>query len=106
MNPAPRGLAERICGARKPLDRPDLVAQEQRRDTHKNQRRANHPKNENVRRRYRSTLARHDHAQHTVVHLHADIKIIAGAGRHKVPIVADLLRDRIVQRAESILLRY
>ena len=91
-------LAETVGGAGQPLDGPHLVAQEDDGDAHQQQRGAHHPEDEDVGLGDGDPVARHQHRQHAVLHIHLYLEIIADAGGAEIAVGADALFQDIVQR--------
>ena len=98
-------LAEGVGGFREPQDRADLVAQEQDRDGQQDDRRADHPQQEDVRVGRVGLAARGDEAQDGVVVLDADLHVARLADRidpeRLVDVLADLVRQRPVEQREE-----
>ena len=96
-------LAETFGGARQPLDRAHLVAQEQDGDAHQDQRGSHHPEDEDVGLGDGDAVARHQHIQHAVMDIDLDVEGVALAGGAEVAVLADaLFQDS--SRARSMVL--
>jgi hypothetical protein len=86
-------FAESFGGARQAQNRLDLIAQERNRNEDKDQRRSEHPHDENMRVRGVSLTAMRDDAHHGILELDADFDQIGAADRIEPKRATDLATD-------------